>query len=190
MVKRFLYSLILVVGLAVPACAAEHDSLVFINRVQLMLDHGLLPEEIPFVEGTSHGEYLVRVANAANKLGVKRVVVMDLQRIEAFKNEPALWGYFDRKHSILFVEIDLPINTMLVTMVHELGHHLQPEALDGTSGGQIFAEAVAFIVCQKLGLNTFLSSATYAATLPEFHWVAQRYAKEIDEAVASILKEL
>jgi hypothetical protein len=201
-------ALLSIITLAV-ACATTGGltSIQFKSMVETHAAAGILPSDWPEYapEGSAHGKAFLKLVAHAGRQGIK-VYGTDMAETFADVLEPGetIYGYYmpasDAVENKLpavphiFLEKSLSPDSMFQTLAHELGHHyaatLAPR-LTGEEDGQVFAEAVAFLVCQAIGLDTFKSSAGYIWEQEREHiWVLQFYAKEIDAAAAAIIKEL
>jgi hypothetical protein len=201
-------ALALVVTLAV-ACATSGGltSIQFKSMLETHAAAGIIPEDWAEYqpEGSAHSKTFLKLVAHAGRQGIK---VYGTDMADTFSNilEPGetLFGYYlpasDAVENKLpavphiFLEKSLSPDAMLQTLAHELGHHyatVMAPRLTGEEDGQVFAEAVAFLVCQAIGLDTFKSSAGYLWEQEREHlWVLQFYAREIDAAAAAIIKEL
>lgn len=61
-----------------------------------------------------------------------------------------------------FIDESLEPNARVAVLAHEMGHALQPPFLDSEEA-EVFAEAVAFLVCRRLDIDLFESAANYLA---------------------------
>lgn len=62
----------------------------------------------------------------------------------------------------IVLEESLGPNARIAVLAHEMGHTLQPPFLD-PGEAEVFAEAVAFLVCRRLNIDMFESAANYIA---------------------------
>jgi hypothetical protein len=76
----------------------------------------------------------------------------------------ATGNYGQTAPTLRTIEVDgTASDTMkLAILAHELGHVLQPPKMDRQEN-EVFAEAVALLVCRARGLDTFEASAAYVA---------------------------
>jgi hypothetical protein len=187
--RRFLATSLLVAFLFSPSLvwAKESDAIAFTTQIELYMEHELLPAVIPEIPGNSHVYLMPRLVEAGRKRGLLGVTFLHFP--DAFPEWPFLWGYYEKKSKVLLIEMTLTPNSQVATIIHEMGHHLQPAGLGG-SEGQVFAETVAYLVCKRLGLDTFKSSATYLRQFQHRFSVTQRFAKEIDAAVEALVRDI
>jgi hypothetical protein len=110
------------------------------------------PVRAPLIVGDSHKAYLPQFVGVAKTLGVEVFLVNDM---------PAwLWGYYDPQMRAIFLNLTLSPNGLVATLLHELGHALQPATLTGDDA-QAFAEAVSYLACARIGLDVWRSSFAY-----------------------------
>jgi hypothetical protein len=176
------------------ACASSgrFDSLTLSSLVQIHAAHGLIRPEHR-VEGSEYLGLLQDLVAHAKATG-HRVVAADL--CEKFADDCAagdvVWGFHDDEDpDTIWLERTANANMMAYTLAHELGHHYQPAALNQREANQVFADAVAVLVCRGAGLDVTSSSIAY---LYGQHvrdlWVLQYYRREIDAAAAAINKDV
>lgn len=90
---------------------------------------------------------------------------------------------------VILLDIDLPVNNRLYTLLHELGHAFGPHAVT-IQEAETIAELIAVQVCDKLGMNVWPQTASYLAAHIdlETQWlVVQRYGARIDEVVKRLV---
>ena len=77
----------------------------------------------------------------------------------------------------IYLEQSMSTDMAFATLAHELGHHyvtLLAPKLVNKEDGQAFAEAVSFLVCRGVGLDSFEPSAGYLWKQERpFVWVVQ-----------------
>lgn len=73
-------------------------------------------------------------------------------------------GYYDHRARLIFVKRN-PLAQMFKTLIHEIGHHLDPELLQASRPErETVAEATAFVVAAYCSLDTSSYSFPYIAT--------------------------
>jgi hypothetical protein len=171
------------------ATAEDFTPSKFASTITVHAQAGALDLPGEPVSGDTHGRYFIKLVWVASKRDVG-VAITDLTKV--FPKTKNLWGYYtgwEEKRPRLLIHIKLPVNQMVATLAHELGHHLQGDKLEDNEG-QIWAETFAFLVCNRIGLDTWKSSATYLAQFPEYDYVMRKHEKTILQFVDEVVKEL
>jgi antirestriction protein ArdC len=129
----------------------------------------LIPLEMPRapVDGESHAHLLVPLQDLAGRVGFSGT----------YEPLDGVDGLCDRKHRRLRIGTQLAPNGRVTTLIHELAHAL----VDAAAGlkhdvEEIVVEAVAYIVCAGVGLDTGADSVPYIAS-----WGAENAAERIAE---------
>jgi hypothetical protein len=189
-------ALVLFSTLAV-GCSAAFGSISLGQVVRLHEEHDLVRSDM-VVTGNSHFPFLLRLAAHARGRGI-RVVAGDMCKLfpEDCAAGDTVFGYYEpaednaQGQATIYLEKSQEANMMVSTLAHELGHHYQPEALTGEMEGQAFAEAVGFLVCRAIGLDTTRQTVAYLSlSQRQYLWVLDRYSREIDAAAAAIVKDV
>jgi len=178
-------ALLVVAVVATSACGPTARSMALPARIQIHESQGLLPNNVPHIVGDSHARYFERGVARAKALGVKDVFVEELPA--PYQNNLGLYFYHTKT---IYIEIAQSKNNQLGTLFHEIAHHLQPIELRHTVNADVFAEAVAFLVCERLKLDSVIPSFSYLRLLPRYSETVMKYAWEIDGAAETILKGL
>lgn len=194
MLNRFIAIL---VGLTFLSAAVKPtDSIEFASQVQIHKEHGLINRDTFEVPGDSHLKLMPSIIAAMRKGGVAKIYIADIHQLPFFADYPMLLGYTDigeKTGTQIFVDIDQSINTIFSTLTHEFGHHIEPPRVRKLGyGRQVWAETFSYLVCKRLGLDTFEASAAYLSQpkIYEFMWVTQYFSHELDEAVEKFLKDV
>jgi hypothetical protein len=189
--------LLVIVSALTLGCSAAFGSITLRNIVQLHEEHELVKDDM-VVKGNSHFPFLLKLAAHARGQGI-RVVALDMCQLfpEDCAAGETVFGYYEpaednkQGQTTIYLEKSVEANMMVSTLAHELGHHYQPEALVGEMEGQAFAEAVSFLVCRAIGLDTTRQTVSYLSlSQRQYLWVLDKYHKEIDAAVAAILEDV
>jgi hypothetical protein len=132
------------------------------------------------INGESHLKYFDPLLKYANSKGVT-VKVMNKAFMEQMElgGTETLWGYYDDSTKIIWLNPQLSSNAAVATLAHELGHFFQPRELDTSEDGQVFAEAVSWIVCNRLHLNINESSMSYMLRY-DYKDILTKYNREIN----------
>lgn len=113
-------------------------------------------------------------------LGYTLEYVQDLSRETGDYGQSFNDPHFGRK---ILIDKDLKTDARAHVLAHELGHTLQPPILRGTAGAEVFAEAVGYLVCARLGFEAFEESANYLAFHKSDLDVIDTYRKDLLWAV-------
>jgi antirestriction protein ArdC len=121
-----------------------------------------LPEiEIPLLTGDEGAEVYAALVQFAQVEGV--TVTNYDARTEGDDSRSEYRGYYLPKERVIFVKQN-PQRQMLDTLIHELGHYLDPELAQATAAErETVAEATAFIVAAHFGIDTSAKSFPYIA---------------------------
>jgi hypothetical protein len=84
------------------------------------------------------------------------------------------------------------LNTALMTLLHELGHHLEPARLHRLRPDlrDVWAEAFAQLVAQQLGFDTLNQSVAYLKRFRQELWVIQNFSRELDGLAVKVASGL
>jgi hypothetical protein len=169
------------------SCAAGialSPSAMALQRVQLREESSLLPDEW-VIEGHTHVGNLERL-----------IVWTELQNIVyalAHLQRRRYHGLVKRSELvdwILIVDQDLPSNSQLYTLVHELAHIYAPKIKD-VEMAETFAELTAVQVCEHIGLDTWWQTASYLYAKTSIDAQARTvmlYGPQIDRVVEKLSK--
>lgn len=183
----------LIWGLALltSACATiGTEPIELANQIHTKVELGLIqPRQPKVITGDALGSYIPKMEAL---LTGKHIVIRPITEfLLTFKLGPgeSLWGYYDATDRVLYVDRALQPNALFATLVHEYGHSLQPKGLG--MNGQVYAEALSYFVCQKLGLDIGDASMAYMAD-PDFNYsdILQRYASKLMLDVNLLVGEL
>lgn len=191
MLKRIILTLVLVGFTTIPAFAKDRKPMGAIelgNVVQLYAEHEIAdaPDEI---EGASHVKYLQPLLAIAKEEGLT-VYAMDINAVLFPDFDQVIYGYCDVKNKRIFLNIHMGGNMAVSTLAHELAHWFQPKRLNESGdgyGGQVFAQAVSELFCQRIGLDTKAASISYLSLFPQHFDVFQFYSKDIEKLVERYL---
>jgi hypothetical protein len=183
-------SIFAVLGFVLSTACATSRAIEFSNVLAINEEHAdvMLRDYLVDVGGDSHAAYLERLENYLKRRNLPVVVQPGLSGDQFDFDARKLLGY--NAGDRVYLNAELSINGRFATLVHELGHTMQPKALNGSENGQVFAETLAYLVCKAVGLDTWQSSALYLQQFDDRHRVVVRYSREIDAAVETILKEI
>ena len=186
---RLLVGLLLVV---LSGCASSYGAVTLANNIELHNEYNLVGDEVPAFEGNTlllHFPKLLKLAESKG-LEVYRIPLLGYQLgIWEPGDTELIWGIYDYDNKAILLEASLSVDATVATFIHELGHVLQPDELKEEEA-QIFAEAVAFLVCKELGLDLRAVSFPYFNRFEQTPRTLLRYAQEIDVAVEEILGAL
>lgn len=154
------------------------------NQIQTRLDHEMLGRDyIVPPQGEQLAPYLPRMERLITKSGLTLKPMTDWPLVDEIR----VWGYYEKTTRVIYIDRTMPPSAVVAVEVHEFAHHIQPMPLSGD--GQVFAEAVSFLVCKELGLDLGENSMSYIAGFP-FAKPLQLYSVQIDKAVEMIVREL
>ncbi len=93
-------------------------------------------------------------------------------------------GYASRGIARRTIQVDesLDWTARLMVLAHEAGHLMEPDSLNKVEG-EVFAEAVGYLVCRHYGLDDPQAHARYLASYKSGFHVFEDWALEIDYAV-------
>lgn len=100
-----------------------------------------------------------------------------------------LWGYTEIETHTIYISLDQSPNNFIHTYIHELSHAKQPMPLT-SNDGQVFAETVACIVTERLGVESRPDSFAFIRQYDNHFEVLERYASQIDQLVQFFLSRL
>jgi hypothetical protein len=181
---------------ALSACASSgrHHTLELASILASHEAHDMVPSEVqrfPTADLEPYMPKLLAIIEARNIRVHFVPSVTEALRASGMQNVPTsltLWGYNLGGH--IYISQWLSVDERFGTLVHELGHSLQPISLTGKTDSQVFAEALSVIVCRELGKDMLRASFPYLQDYPQRHIVLQRYSSHIDRLVAELLAEL
>jgi hypothetical protein len=193
MLKRLAAAL--VIGCALAGCAStgKFNAISFSQSMEMHEQHDLVRPWQNFDTEVTKA-YFEPLANEVKKRGHKiytsdnlgaQLAVAGIVPVEDIGR---IWGFNDGAGNI-YLDASLGWDEAFATLLHELGHSLQPEELHGDDA-QVFAEAIAYIVCYRLGLDTKQATFPYMQGFRNRHRILQLYSRQIDQHVSEILKAL
>ena len=96
-------------------------------------------------------------------------------------------GYFDKENREIAINENMSQSQTIKTAIHEIAHALLHDDCDGKSKQtrEVEAESVAYVVCQKYGIDTSSYSFGYIAT-----WGAGRDIKSSLETIKTAASEM
>lgn len=192
MLKKWVVLIGLVCASACAISTGRYTTVTFASTLRLTEEHYLVGPHVARFETNTMRPYFKALVDAAIKRGQTVYAVNGLAQLIGGDRIPpgfVLWGYNDFKGNI-YIESSLSIDEGFSTLVHELGHSLQPEELKGTPESQVWAEALGYVVCQRLGLDTRLATFPYLQNYPTRHEVLRTYARGIDQHATQLVKEI
>jgi hypothetical protein len=179
MLKRF------VLGCAMAATAAcatgPYSARSFAGSLDFLYDN-VAPIGFTKIKGDSHAHYWTPLVNEAMAHGVM-VLVVDLPE--------GTMGRYSPSRQVILVNKALEPNARVATLLHEIGHVLEPVGLSMFEG-DVFAETVSVVTAKRLGLDITMHSAGYfLADAPSSGAaVVRRLAPYINIAVEHLVAEL
>jgi hypothetical protein len=194
MLKRLAAALVITVCFASAGCAtSKFGAITFLHSLEMHEEHNLVREWKRFDSEKSR-PYFKALVDYIRK--DHKVVAVDGLGFAlaaggwvSLEDAPHIWG-FNTGGGSIYIEGSLGWDEAFATLIHELGHSLQPEELDGTDDAQVFAEAIAYIVCYRLGIDTKVATFPYLQDFKNRHRILHLYSKQIDTHVDDILKAL
>jgi hypothetical protein len=84
------------------------------------------------------------------------------------------------------ITAELQTNARAHILAHEIGHMLQPPGLMKGPESEVFAETVAFLVMERLGLHTLNESAAYLSQYKASLGVIDVHRRDLEWAVTVI----
>jgi hypothetical protein len=174
--RKLLIAAVLCVSAACAVTTQRLDSLAMITRMEAFGDREL-PGAVP---GESHAEWFTPLAQVVADKGYTVVLALGM-------TERNLMGLTAHDMKLVLVNADLDGNERVNTLAHEIGHLMEPEGMEWPIS-DVYAEAVAFVVCGKLGLDTGFASLRYLQPRRQFAQdTIARYSKRIDAVAAEIV---
>lgn len=173
---------VLVGALALSACASvmRYDSVSMLTRIGAYRD--LTLATVTSIPGNDHGEWFAPLVGVAKKHGYNVYVEVGLNSMD-------LQGMTSPREHTILIDASLTGNEKVNVLAHELGHVFQPRTLHWPDS-DVFAEAVSFIVCGRLGLDTGMASIGWLRPAEELaKRDIARYGRQIDAAADTIVKE-
>lgn len=180
--------LLLVVVLVTSACASFRPSTVQLaGEIEIRMQGEDVDNFV--VDGESHVWMLPVLSRYAKSRGIQ-VEFLDLSE--------------DNTHGRYIRTLDLPMtyakieinnttgsNMQAATFVHELAHAVLPRFTNKVIA-EVTAESVAYLVCKRVGLNTYKASLAYLGHFePEVRTtILQGKQEDIDKAVDLLFKVL
>lgn len=108
-------------------------------------------EDIPPAQGSKHLKDFVKLVVVAKQHGVDVAVDSDMSSM-------GLWGLYSEKAHVIVLNPELDNDGAFATLAHELGHAFTYPLITGVEG-DVVAQAVSFIICTRVGVDT--TTATY-----------------------------
>jgi hypothetical protein len=130
--------------------------------------------------GSSHGVYFDKLRAYADEQGITVKLVKEPRNADG----ELLYGRFFYLDKILELQDGLPVNALVSTMAHELGHYLEPlEIRANKDKKDVFAETVAAGYCAAIGLESWNISYFFLQSYPTPADTIREYETQIDTAV-------
>lgn len=186
---RKLLAFLLAIAIAIsPACSfiiSSSYAINFSNQLSLMEEFNRVPEDNYDIGGEGlFDPYFDKLVAILKEKGWKLVVAGHVMA-----GEVELWGYTEVDTKTIYLSVDQSENNFIHTFIHELSHVMQPMSVH-SSDGQVFAEMVACIVTNKLGVDARQQSFAFIAKYKNHQEVELKYAKQIDQLVDFFLTRL
>lgn len=184
MVRALPVLVLLVVSFACASAPRSPRSLEALTQLQVRQRAGLYHAQEWSVAGDSHKATFDRLRTWANDRGI---FVLD-----APLDRKSLLGYANRSQYLgwlVLINENLPPNNQLYTLLHELAHVYGPLKVLGAPAGETFAELVAGMVCQNLGLDVWRQTTAYVAghqPMDEQTATVQQHGLAIDALVDTL----
>jgi len=181
-------------GLAT-GCASSFRAITVSSILAVQEEHELVSPLVQRYDTADLGGYLPKLVQIAKARGITVHFVPDASLTLGelgMLGTPLpmmLWGY-NTGDGHIYISEWLGIDERFGTLVHELGHSLQPRELDGKQDSQVFAETLSVIVCKELGKDFTPASFPYIHEFENRHKVMQRYSGQIDKHARQLLSEL
>ena len=188
MLKRAIAASVVAVCLTISGCATKFSAITLSNQMKMHEEYGLVPEEIQHFETATMEMYFPRLVKFINRRGIM-VTAVDNLGLALGLDSNTLWGYNSGDGDIL-LEGSLSLDEAFATLLHELGHSLEPAELKGEAEGQVFAEALSILVCRELGLDISRAAFPYLQSFDRRHDIIVRYGQLLDQHAAEILREI
>jgi hypothetical protein len=177
------------------ACASgQFGAITLTHSLQMHEDHHLIGEWKDFDTEITK-PYFKPLVDAVRKRGHEIIAAENIGWLLAnagyldILQAGGVWGFNDGNGKI-YLEASLSWDEAFATLVHELGHSLQPDELDGTDDAQVYAEALSYVVCYRLGLDTKGMSFPYLQDFKNRHRIIQQYSRELDAQATELLAEI
>lgn len=179
---------ILAVGvvLLLSACASAPlpASLTAMNALQLREQSGLYPGSWQ-VTGSAHAAQYAALVRWAQHQGIV-VTTADLTARNLMGSVQHGYGGW-----IVLINDQLAVDAQLYALLHELGHLYGHASLNGDDG-EVVAEMVAAMACERIGLNVWPQTTAYLAdrvpSLDQQMRAVQLHGARIDQVVAMLVK--
>jgi hypothetical protein len=162
------------------ASSGRFTTITLSNALRMHEEHDLIAPEVRRFPTATTIPLFQSLVKAVEKRGHKIVAIVGMGNI---------WGFNDGEGT-LYINAGLSVDEAFSTILHELGHSLQPPELNNTPQSQVYAEAFGYLVCYRLGLNTAESSFAYLQQFPFRHEILRRYAKQLDQQVDEMVKDI
>jgi len=165
----------------VMACGHTTNSFTMLNMMDMM-DRVASPDQIKAtpIPGDSHAAYIPKLEAFAETQGVL---------VLSYPGAESDWGTFNHITGIIWINSTMSPNQQVATLVHEIGHVLQPAELGIGGPADVFAEAVSFIYCNRIGLDTAHSSFAYLRSNGLLaRMTIHQYEKEINAVVDELIR--
>jgi hypothetical protein len=188
MLKRASAASVVILCLLVNGCATKFSAITLSNQLKMHEEYGLVPQEIEHFETETMEVYFPRLVKAVQRRGIMVTAVDNLGLALGLESN-SLWGYNSGDGDIL-LDAGLSLDEAFATLLHELGHSLEPKELKGADEGQVFAETLSVLVCRELGLDITRAAFPYLHRFDKRHAIIARYGQLLDQLTADILKEI
>lgn len=173
----------IVVALGLSSCVSARPMTALDLAITLnAFSDRTFPEKTPPIAGDSHAYAVLPLVGVARARGIRVVIKTDLRR--------DLWGFYSGETHTITINGGLSLNGQVATLIHELGHAMEPPHLNDLDG-QVFAEALSYVVCKRLGLDIWRSTFTYlqgsAEKQARIAATLRKHGDEIDAAAALLI---
>lgn len=119
------------------------------------------------IAGDSHQHLLPVYIAAVKRKGIPVYLVPLYRDTGALMGLTSCPTVFGGRRCVVLVDNRSTPNMQLGTLLHELAHLEQPRGFTRMGQSEVWAETVAYLVAQELGLDSTAASMTYLWMLPE-----------------------
>jgi len=142
------------------ACGPIYPAALLPARIEMARTSGLFLGDPRHIQGRSHEWALEPLVAFAKSRGVE----VSFDGTGGMTHD-RLAGAYSREWNVIFINLDISTNFQVSTLAHEIAHSmLEPKI--GVETAEVLAEAIAFFVMQKIGLDTAVESLKYIARYP------------------------